>query len=153
MVSGRRILKFGQRKSHNSPSATGDKDENHSFQNLRNQQKSRKSDVYPSRPQLAKSTRRHIPTPIFKEIGKGSGSGFKKSTINPRKCTKVRASKTLLESQLNLEALYESRHKPLELAEKRARKREAEIDRYNSYIARLRHESPELWPWDTTKCK
>lgn len=45
----------------------------------------------------------------------------------------------------SLEAAYYRRHRPLELAERRARKREAELDRYMAYISRLRREAPELW--------
>lgn len=45
----------------------------------------------------------------------------------------------------SLEVTYSSRHRPLELAERRARKREAELDRYMAYISRLKREAPELW--------
>ena len=40
---------------------------------------------------------------------------------------------------------YERRHRPIELAEVRTRKREVELERYQRYITRLKKESPELW--------
>jgi hypothetical protein len=41
--------------------------------------------------------------------------------------------------------VYLKRHRPMEIAERRAKKREAEVARYSEYIMRLRQNSPELW--------
>lgn len=49
-------------------------------------------------------------------------------------------------SELQFELKYEALHRPLEISEKRARKREEEIDRYMRYIVQLKAQAPELWP-------
>jgi hypothetical protein len=45
---------------------------------------------------------------------------------------------------------YLKRHRPMEIVERRARKREAEVALYAEYIMRLRRNSPELWSRKTT---
>lgn len=41
--------------------------------------------------------------------------------------------------------IYEKRHRPLELVEKRTRKREIELMQYAEHLNRLRKEAPQLW--------
>lgn len=44
---------------------------------------------------------------------------------------------------------YLKMHRPMELKERRARKREDELARYREYISQLRQNAPELWPHRT----
>jgi hypothetical protein len=41
--------------------------------------------------------------------------------------------------------IYEKRHRPLELVEKRSRKREIELMQYAEHLNRLKKEAPQLW--------
>ena len=41
--------------------------------------------------------------------------------------------------------IYFKRHRPLELIEKRSRKREIELLRYNEHLGKLKREAPQLW--------
>lgn len=79
-----------------------------------------------------------IPIPSFRRLG----------TISLANTAHGRTKKTGGEARLRHEMrdeIYLQRHRTLETAERRARKREAELDRYKTYIAKLKRESPELW--------
>ena len=41
--------------------------------------------------------------------------------------------------------VFEKRHRPLELLEKRSKKRELELIQYAAHLERLKQEAPQLW--------
>lgn len=75
--------------------------------------------------------RKTIPTPHFSSV---DWPEF------PRKFKNTRVFDEFLSDERFLK-----KHRPLELAERRARKREIEVAKYYRYIQRLREECPQLW--------
>lgn len=78
-----------------------------------------------------------IPIPSFRRLEKASLGG-------PAPAPVKKKGEVWLRHEVRDE-IYMQRHRALETAERRARKREAELDRYKTYIAKLKRESPELW--------
>lgn len=78
-----------------------------------------------------------IPIPSFRRLEKAPPAG-------PAPVPAKKTGEVWLRHEMRDE-VYVQRHRALETAERRARKREAELDRYKTYIAKLKRESPELW--------
>ncbi|PJF17187.1 ARM repeat-containing protein [Paramicrosporidium saccamoebae] len=74
----------------------------------------------------------HILTPSFHEVA----VPVVMPRLKPKECTN--------------DEFYLKQHRPMEIAERRARKREAEVALYAEYITQLRRNSPELWSRKTT---
>lgn len=72
-----------------------------------------------------------IPTPSFRRVQR------------PKSSSKVTTAKNQKED-VDDNVVY-SRHRPLENAERRERKREEELLRYEEYIAKLHRDYPELF--------
>lgn len=79
--------------------------------------------------------RSSILTPDFKEYHRSQS--FKKSV------RKKGSDKT--ENFKIQDEYYTAIHRRLELSERKIRKREEELDRYETYIRKLKREHPELW--------
>lgn len=75
-----------------------------------------------------------ILTPVFREV---------QSFVRTLPCKVKKSQKSKAKNREAFE--YEAHHRPLELAEKRARRREAELDRYQEYLTKLKAEAPQLW--------
>jgi len=80
--------------------------------------------------------RSFIPTPLYRDLTQTPPS----QNSERRAKTKIKSSK-----ESTNENSYLVRHRPLELAERRERKREAELLNYQAYIEKLRREFPGLW--------
>ena len=58
----------------------------------------------------------------------------------------IKRSKCDMESADIMDEKYELRHRTMENAEKREKKRGLELQRYTEYMAKLQKKCPELWP-------
>ncbi len=72
---------------------------------------------------------------------RGSTTFRRKEVFGPR----CRRRKTPGDSASMDDEAFARRHRPMEVAEKRILRREAELGRYRAYMAELRVNSPELW--------
>lgn len=64
------------------------------------------------------------------------------SILLPQLSKRIRISRKLTDSLSDEQ--YSKRHRPMEIAERRARKRELEVHNYNRYVQSLKGECPQL---------
>lgn len=82
-----------------------------------------------------------IPTPSFRRVNN--------RTQQPNRPSKVKKAgrkeqKNILRESIDDESIH-ARHRPLENAERRERRREEELMKYEEYIVKLRRDYPELF--------
>jgi hypothetical protein len=78
-----------------------------------------------------------IPTPSFRKVNNPIAKN--------RPTLKGQRTKINIQNEVVDDESVHARHRPLENAEKKERRREEELMRYEAYIAKLRRDYPELF--------